>query len=165
MRSRRSSGVGGVAEWWLFTNVFPFRENYSASRSLRLTAFLFPGIKLFRIVFTLSRASPFAYLSSSPIDKNFCHGHGHTRRVSACSVCASGSLLREAVASAVCGSSRALPSSCLASTSSAAWRCLQCNVRSMPALAWSCWTEQVPSAGAHSLAWCAGTRQHFPSVP
>ena len=125
----------------------------------------FPGKELFRIVFTLSRASPFAYLSSSPIDKNFCHGHGHVRRVSACSVCASGSLLREAVASAVCGSSRALPSSCLASASSAAWRCLLCNVRSMPALAWSCWTEQVPSTGAHSLAWCAGTRQHFPSVP
>ena len=64
VRSRRSSGVGGVAESWLYTNVFPFPENYSASRSLRLTTLPsasrslrlttlpFPGT-LFHIVSTL----------------------------------------------------------------------------------------------------------------
>ena len=35
MRSRRSSGVGGVAESWLFTNVLPFREITPHRPSLR----------------------------------------------------------------------------------------------------------------------------------
>ena len=73
---------------------------------------------------------PLPSLSSSPIDKNFCHGHVHFCADTGDSARWSASVLGASVAIAVCGSSRALHSCTLASTSSAAWRCLQRSVRS-----------------------------------
>ena len=73
-RSRRSSGVGGVAEALLFTNVIPFREftPHGCTASPHLLARLCHHSLS---VHAPHRDMAIAWLMYSAFDKNFCHGH------------------------------------------------------------------------------------------